>query len=100
MEARAEIAVAALRKLAAVQALRGIATLSVVYLHASSQFGGDLSLAAIGNPAVDMFFLISGFIIFHATAAPDTVDRKCASRDAWSVDPSCARGHGMLTAYA
>lgn len=61
--------------LQALQALRGIAALAVVLMHFKewmAKFSPALAgVAQYGYVGVDVFFLISGFIIFHATAAPD-----------------------------
>lgn len=56
-----------------VQALRGIAALSVVLWHASRYLGpygtgiGGRLFAPSAAMGVDLFFLISGFIMFHTT---------------------------------
>lgn len=53
-----------------IQALRGFAALSVLWLHAcykdSVYSNGDLTGLAFGNIGVDMFFIISGFIMLHS----------------------------------
>lgn len=62
--------------LQALQALRGIAALAVVLMHFKewmARFSPGLAgIAQHGYVGVDVFFLISGFIIFHATAAPES----------------------------
>jgi peptidoglycan/LPS O-acetylase OafA/YrhL len=62
--------------LQALQALRGIAALAVVLMHFKEwmiKFSPGLAgVAQYGYVGVDVFFLISGFIIFHATAAPES----------------------------
>ena len=61
----------------AVQALRGIAALAVVFWHASRYLGpygsgiGGLVFAPGAAMGVDLFFLISGFIMFHTTRSGD-----------------------------
>jgi len=61
----------------AVQALRGIAALAVVFWHASRYLGpygsgiGGLVFAPGAAMGVDLFFLISGFIMFHTTRNSD-----------------------------
>lgn len=61
--------------LQALQALRGVAALAVVLMHFKEWMAnfapGLAGVAQYGYVGVDVFFLISGFIIFHATAAPD-----------------------------
>jgi peptidoglycan/LPS O-acetylase OafA/YrhL len=60
--------------LQALQALRGIAALAVVLMHfkewVASFSPAVAGVVQYGYVGVDIFFLISGFIIFHATAAP------------------------------
>lgn len=59
--------------LAFIQALRGIAALAVVLWHASRHLGpygtglGGRLFGPGGKMGVDLFFLISGFIMFHTT---------------------------------
>lgn len=59
--------------LAFIQALRGIAALAVVLWHASRNLGpygtglGGRLFGPGGTMGVDLFFLISGFIMFHTT---------------------------------
>jgi exopolysaccharide production protein ExoZ len=51
--------------------LRAIAALAVVYFHAASEAGLDLPIQ-VGSHGVDVFFVISGFIIaFIGARAPD-----------------------------
>lgn len=61
-------------QLDALQALRGVAALSVVLMHFKEWMAGFApGLAAVaryGYVGVDIFFLISGFIIFHTTRGP------------------------------
>ena len=62
-------------QLIGVQILRGIAALLVVFHHyigTSVERGfaiGGLERAAIGNAGVDIFFVISGFIMEYAISA-------------------------------
>jgi peptidoglycan/LPS O-acetylase OafA/YrhL len=65
------------RRLASVQALRGVAVLLVVLFHASAAFGLPKYFAVdplhgftrFGYAGVDLFFVISGFIIAHVHTA-------------------------------
>jgi exopolysaccharide production protein ExoZ len=49
------------------QYLRGIAALMVVFFHAESYFGPVPAWSQLGARGVDIFFVISGFIIAYAT---------------------------------
>ncbi len=49
------------------QYLRGIAALMVVFFHSRSYFGDIPDWTRIGSRGVDIFFVISGFIMVHAT---------------------------------
>ena len=49
-----------------IQYLRGLAACAVVCFHVSEQFGGSFDVGAAG---VDIFFVISGFIMWVTTAA-------------------------------
>ena len=49
------------------QLLRAIAALAVAYYHSTSEAGLNLS-PSIGSHGVDLFFVMSGFIIAHAAA--------------------------------
>jgi exopolysaccharide production protein ExoZ len=53
-----------------VHILRGAAAMMVVLLHASEQFTQGLMLfpANFGNAGVDIFFVISGFVMVHSSA--------------------------------
>lgn len=75
-------------QLDALQVLRGLAALAVVLMHFKEPIArfspGLAALASHGYVGVDVFFLISGFIIYHATraerarlAAPFLVRRLC-----------------------
>lgn len=63
-------------QLDALQSLRGIAALCVVLMHFKEWMAGFAPAAAAaagyGYVGVDIFFLISGFIIFHTTRAPQS----------------------------
>jgi len=58
-------------KLRSIQALRGIAVLAVVAYHAARHLGQAVDASAItrltqpGHAGVDLFFVLSGFIILH-----------------------------------
>ncbi|WP_242137503.1 MULTISPECIES: acyltransferase [unclassified Sphingomonas] len=53
-----------------IQALRAIAALFVVFNHWSFRYGGWLEdLGSLGAVGVDIFFVISGFVMIHATSA-------------------------------
>ena len=49
------------------QYLRGIAALMVVFYHSRSYFGDVPDWTRIGSRGVDIFFVISGFIMAYAT---------------------------------
>jgi peptidoglycan/LPS O-acetylase OafA/YrhL len=59
------------RKLEGIQALRGIAALAVIIYHAARHLGQAVAAPAIltvtkpGHAGVDLFFVLSGFIILH-----------------------------------
>jgi exopolysaccharide production protein ExoZ len=55
------------RSIEGLQYLRGIAALMVVFFHAGSYFGPVPEWSQIGARGVDIFFVISGFIIAYAT---------------------------------
>ncbi len=62
-----------MEKIAVVQAMRAVAAISVLFFHAAGaahKHGGPMpliDLARLGEAGVDMFFVLSGFIIMHAT---------------------------------
>jgi exopolysaccharide production protein ExoZ len=62
-----------MRELNGIQYLRALAALSVVGFHASEQFGGSFRLGAAG---VDIFFVISGFIMWTTTASRTTTPKR------------------------
>lgn len=55
------------RSIEGLQYLRGIAALMVVFFHAESYFGPVPVWSQIGARGVDIFFVISGFIIAYTT---------------------------------
>ena len=67
-------------KLEVIQALRGVAALMVVLLHFKDLIApvapGLAAAFEHGYIGVDIFFLISGFIIYLSTAAPDARDAR------------------------
>ncbi len=57
-----------------IQVLRAIAALAVVWHHLQTQMNlhmGTPHLGYVGRAGVDVFFVISGFIMFHTTQAGD-----------------------------
>lgn len=54
-----------------IQYLRGIASLMVVFFHTRSYFGVVPDWTRIGSRGVDIFFVISGFIMVYATRRHD-----------------------------
>lgn len=50
-----------------IQYLRGVAALMVVVHHARHYYGAVLTWSYFGSAGVDIFFIISGFIMVHAT---------------------------------
>ncbi|EJL27194.1 putative acyltransferase [Novosphingobium sp. AP12] len=52
--------------------LRGVAALAVVFHHASTQEGGEWYLR--GQPMVDIFFALSGFVISYVYLSKDKFD--------------------------
>jgi exopolysaccharide production protein ExoZ len=59
-------------KLGTIQHLRAIAALGVVFYHASSQVnGGHSDYVRMGAAGVDLFFVISGFIMWVTAIARD-----------------------------
>jgi len=68
-----------------IQGFRGLAALLVVLWHASrylgpygTGLGGKLFLPA-GTMGVDLFFIISGFIMFHTTRDSDGSAQYCVA---------------------
>lgn len=62
-----------MRELNGIQYLRALAALSVLAFHISEQFGGPFKLGAAG---VDVFFVISGFIMWTTTASRPTTPKR------------------------
>lgn len=60
------------REFVSVQYLRALAALLVVCHHANDQVLGTIGLTDIGNAGVDLFFVISGFIMVAITEARPT----------------------------
>jgi peptidoglycan/LPS O-acetylase OafA/YrhL len=54
------------RNIVSIQLLRAIAALSVVYVHCTT--AGDYNFPSTGAFGVDIFFIISGFIIAYAVS--------------------------------
>jgi exopolysaccharide production protein ExoZ len=62
------------RHLSSLQWLRGIAALAVVYFHATLQvqhLNPSINVKAIGATGVDIFFVLSGFIMWVTTRSSD-----------------------------
>lgn len=61
-------------KLGTIQCLRGIAVMMVVWVHAKEQFRafGEYFASPIGANGVDLFFVISGFIMVYTTHGKST----------------------------
>jgi len=59
------------QNIAQLTGLRGIAALGVVLHHAANQLGGDWYLR--GQPMVDVFFVLSGFVISYVYLAKGPV---------------------------
>ncbi|WP_082699802.1 acyltransferase family protein [Novosphingobium barchaimii] len=75
-------------KLLGIQALRGVAALAVVAYHAARHLGKEVDASAItrltqpGHAGVDLFFVLSGFIILHVHGK-DIGRPKALARYAW-----------------
>jgi exopolysaccharide production protein ExoZ len=54
-----------MRVFTGIQYLRGLAATAVLLFHLSERFGGELK---VGSAGVDVFFVISGFIMWVTTA--------------------------------
>ena len=55
------------RNIEGIQVLRGLAALMVVFHHARNSVSGALALPEFGAAGVDVFFVISGFVMAHTT---------------------------------
>ncbi|WP_226372710.1 acyltransferase family protein [Allosphingosinicella flava] len=64
-------------RVANIQALRGLAALAVVVCHAASRSGLDFE---VGNAGVELFFVISGFVMVKALSNPDLFLLRRAAR--------------------
>jgi exopolysaccharide production protein ExoZ len=73
-----------LSKLRSIQVLRGIAAAAVVVHHFYAQ-GDDFSSARLGAAGVDLFFVISGFIM--ATVAANRTPRRFLADRCWRIYP-------------
>lgn len=51
-----------------IQVLRGVAAILVTLFHAASHAFGSENVFRVGNAGVDIFFIISGFVMWAATA--------------------------------
>jgi exopolysaccharide production protein ExoZ len=71
-------------KLRSIQALRGIAACAVVFHHGLGG-AGTMPHARLGAVGVDLFFVISGFII--ATVAADKTPRRFIADRVWRIFP-------------
>ncbi len=73
-------------KLRSIQVLRAIAAIAVVFIHATAnQFHNGPGTFYWGSAGVDLFFVISGFII--GTVAPGQEPLKFLKRRAWRIYP-------------
>ncbi|MBK8816089.1 MAG: acyltransferase [Methylococcaceae bacterium] len=54
-----------------IQYLRGLAALMVVFHHSRNSFGGEQLLPGFGFTGVDIFFVISGFVMAYTTQSLD-----------------------------
>jgi exopolysaccharide production protein ExoZ len=67
-----------------IQYLRGLAACAVVCFHVSEQFGGPFAVGAAG---VDVFFVISGFIMWVTTAGRPAVPWRFMARRITRIVP-------------
>lgn len=76
-------------KLVAIQCLRGVAVMMVVWVHAKEQFTafGDYFTSPIGANGVDLFFVISGFIMVYTTHGKNTTVGEFLWRRAARIAP-------------
>lgn len=82
-EAAPEVAKAFAAQLRSIQILRAVAAISVLTLHATSKNGG--AGFAIGAAGVDLFFIISGFIM--ASASSEVTASEFLRRRVWRIYP-------------
>jgi exopolysaccharide production protein ExoZ len=61
-----------MREIHGIQYLRGFAALAVVFFHISERYGGPFK---IGSAGVDVFFVISGLIMWATTAKQQITPR-------------------------
>lgn len=73
-----------MRKLQSIQVLRGVAACAVVFHHAYRQVDPD-TFARVGAAGVDLFFVISGFIM--ATIGPGRSPTRFMSDRIWRIFP-------------
>lgn len=62
------------RNIVQLTGLRGVAALAVVFHHAANQMGGDWYFR--GQPMVDIFFVLSGFVMGYVYLSRDKLDWK------------------------
>ncbi|MBN9222956.1 MAG: acyltransferase [Mesorhizobium sp.] len=67
-----------------IQYLRGLAAVAVVCFHVNQQFGGPFDVGAAG---VDLFFVISGFIMWVTTSGRSTQPWRFISRRVTRIVP-------------
>lgn len=67
-----------------IQVLRGLAAFGVLIFHAAERAGGSFGVGAAG---VDVFFVISGFIMWVVTANRPTTPGRFLLRRLWRVAP-------------
>src|SRR5205807_1003674 len=79
------------RMIFGIQMLRGLAAIMVVFAHIHPQlehFGGPmLSWLSIGGSGVDIFFVISGFIIWMTSQSPQMTAKDFLMRRAIRIVP-------------
>ncbi|HEX2801677.1 MAG TPA: acyltransferase, partial [Phenylobacterium sp.] len=67
-----------------IQALRGLAALAVLVFHAADRAGGTFGVGASG---VDVFFVISGFIMWVVTCRETPTPARFLARRAERIAP-------------